>query len=200
MRVDVTMNQLQRVVWLARRNFIRGSFSNLATIFIVAVSCLVFFVWYLHRMLPAPAAAGASATGMLATSEMLLVVLLVMNFFALLVIFWLINRVRYHEIGLLRGIGARRFYIFLLLLVETWFIVLFGAILAVILGFIIGKTQGELFAPFFGSITGTDGVLAILGSAGLALLSTMLGATLAALYPAVVICGIEPYSAIRNRE
>ncbi|HPN83254.1 MAG TPA: FtsX-like permease family protein [Spirochaetota bacterium] len=189
------MNQFQRVVWLARRNFVRGTFSNLAAIFLVSINCLVFFMWYLHRFSPNPAFSGQQSP-MMGLSELLLVVLLAMNFFSLLVIFWLINRVRYHEIGLLRGIGARRLFVFKLLLVETWFIVLSGAVLSVILGFIVVQARGEVLAPFFA----TAGFGSLIASVGAALGSTLVAATLAALYPAIVICSVEPYTAIRNRE
>ncbi len=189
------MNQFQRVVWLARRNFVRGTFSNLATIFLVSVNCLVFFMWYLHRLAPNPAFSG-DRLPVLGLSELLLIVLLVMNFFSLLVIFWLINRVRYHEIGLLRGIGARRLFIFKLLLVETQFIVLSGAVISAVLGFVLVQAREDVLAPFFASA----GFGTVLAAGAAALGSTMVAATLAALYPAIVICSVEPYTAIRNRE
>lgn len=189
------VNQFQRVVWLARRNFVRGTFSNLATIFLVSVNCLVFFIWYLHKFAANPALA-SDTSAFLALSELLLIVLLVMNFFSLLVIFWLINKVRYHEIGLLRGIGARRSFIFKLLLVETQFIVLSSGVLAILLGVLFVKTQGQVLAPFFAPV----GLGTLLLAGGAALGSTMVAATLAALYPAIVICSVEPYTAIRNRE
>lgn len=189
------MNQFQRVVWLARRNFFRGSLSNLSAILLVSVNCLVFFIWYLYRFTPNPGFAAGNPQS-LGLSELLLIVLLVMNFFSLLVIFWLINRVRYHEIGLLRGIGARRLFIFKLLLVETQFVVLAGTLIAALLGFGLAQLYEDLWRPFFSSAS--LGSVLIAGAAALG--STMLTALLAVLYPAIVMCSIEPYTAIRNRD
>ena len=193
------MSQVQRFMWLARRNFSRGFVSNLAPIFLITVNTLVFFAWYLHMFLPNPLSSGEKTEVFMAV-EFFLMVCLCANCLSLFVIFWLLNRARYHEIGLLRGIGARRMYIFKLLLMETQFMVVCGALLSVILGFILALLKGDVLQPFLGNMAGGDvflkGLLAALAAFG----STMVTATLAVLYPAFVACRIEPYNALRNRE
>ena len=191
--------QVQRFMWLARRNFYRGALSNLAPIFLVTVNCLSFFVWYLYRFLPHPVLAGERIDAFAAV-EFFLIVCLCVNFLSLFVIFWLINRARYHEIGLLRGIGARRMYIFKLLLMETQFMVICSAGLAVVLGFVFALLKGDMLQPFFGVMTGGDAFLKGVLAALAAIASTALSATLAVFYPAFVACRIEPYNALRNRD
>jgi ABC-type lipoprotein release transport system permease subunit len=186
-------------MWLARRNFSRGASLNLAPIVIVTVNCLAFFAWYLYRFLPNPVFSGEK-TEAFAAVEFFLIVCLCMNFLSLFVIFWLVNRARYHEIGLLRGIGARRMYIFKLLLMETQFMVLCSAVLAIVLGFVLAILQGEMLQPFFGNLTGGGAFLRGVLAAFAAIASTAVTAALAVLYPAFVACRIEPYNALRNRD
>jgi len=193
------VSQGQKVIWLARRNFVRGSFSNLATIFFVAVNSLAFFLWYLYRFLPDSLYTSDSSPVLMA-AESILIVCLFMNFLSLFVIFWLVNRSRYHEIGLLRGIGARRVYIFKLLLVETQYIVLCGGLLAVVLGLLTAAFKGEILQTFLGGMAGGGLLLEGLLAALAALASTAITASLAVLYPAFVLCRIEPYNALRNRD
>jgi len=193
------VNQLQKVRWLARRNFIRGSFSNYAAMLLVAINALAFFGYYLHRFLPNPLYEGEQAAALKA-AESVLVVCIAMNFLSLVVIFWLITRGRYHEIGLLRGIGARRIFIFSLLFVETQMTVLCGVVLAALLGFVCTRLGLDTLQPFFGDLAG-EGAFARALLAFLAAFASAEGiAMLALLYPALNICGIEPHTALRNRE
>ena len=193
------MNQLQKVRWLARRNFIRGSFSNFAAILLVAINALAFFGYYLHRFLPNPLYAGEQGAALKA-AEFILIVCIVMNFLSLIVIFWLITRGRYHEIGLLRGIGARRIFIFSLLFMETQMTVLCGMVLAALLGFGCTRMGFEALQPFFGDMAGDGAFVQALLAFLAAFASAEIIAMLALLYPALIVCRIEPHNALHNRE
>ena len=192
------MNALQRILWLARRNFVRGSFWNFASVFLVAVSSLVFFCMYLFLFHPNPTFITRYVRFSWLTGWMMALILLI-AFIALLVIFYLINRVRYHEIGVLRGIGAKRSFIFMMIFFEIFFVVAAGAVLAVLLGFIGGRLGGDAFDLLFRIPAGFKGFLAVSASGLLAVVSITLVAVTAALFPAVVICSIEPYTAIRKQ-
>lgn len=193
------MGFLQRVVWIARRNFSRGSVWNIASVLLVAISCLTFFTFFLFQFQPNPEFLRRYRS-VLWLAEWLLSVIIFLNFFALLVIFYLINRMRYHEIGVLRGIGARRPFIFLMVLFEIQLMVLAGALVAVLLGILLVNLWGKTIAQLILVQPGFEGVGNIILSILLSLLSTGLVSSLAALYPALVISSIEPYTAIRNRE
>jgi hypothetical protein len=189
------VNYLQRVRWLARRNFIRGSFSNFAAMILVAINALAFFGYYLHQFLPNPLYADERAAVM-NVAEFIIMVCIAMNFLSLVVIFWLITRGRHHEIGLLRGIGARRIFVFFLLFMETQMTVLCGAVLAAVVGFILGSFGFEALQPLFGDLAFGKAFLAFLAAFG----SAEIIAMLALLYPALKVCRIEPYNALHNRE
>lgn len=190
------MNALQRVIWLARRNFFRGSLWNYASVFLVAVSFLAFFGMYLHIFHPNPGF--QSRPGWL--TGVLMGVILLVSFISLVVIFYLINRVRYHEIGVLRGIGAKRSFILAMLLFEILFIVLFGTLLAVLLILLLAGLAGAEMGLLFSMPAGFSGALAFAGTGLFTFVSVLAVSVLAALFPGLVICGIEPYTAIRNRE
>jgi len=147
------VSQVKGVLWLAQRTFLRGSFSNLSTIFLVAVTSLTFFVWYLHKFLPNPLFQSETITALM-TAEFILISFLVVNFCSLFILFWLIHRARSHDVGLLRGIGGRRSFIFKLLLIEMQFAVLCSLPLSLILAFVLQSAVGEVLQPFFGSISG----------------------------------------------
>ena len=193
------MNAAQRILWLARRNFVRGSFWNFASVFLVAVSSLVFFCMYLFLFHPNPTFITRYVRFSWLTGWMMALILLI-AFIALLVIFYLINRVRYHEIGVLRGIGAKRSFIIMMILFEILFVVGAGSLLAVLFGILAGNIGGDAFDLLFRIPSGFNGVLALTASGLLAILSISVVSIIAALFPAVVICSIEPYTAIRNRE
>jgi ABC-type lipoprotein release transport system permease subunit len=193
------VGQAKGVLWLAQRTFLRGSFSNLSTIFLIAVHSLVFFAWYLHKILPNPLFQSEKLTALM-TAEFILISCLVINFLSLFILFWLIHKARYHEIGLLRGIGGRRAFIFKLLLIETQFAVLCSLPLALLLGFVLQSAAGELIQPLFGSIDGEGGIFKVLLAALAALGSALLAATLAVLYPALALCRIEPHNALQKRD
>jgi lipoprotein-releasing system permease protein len=181
---------------LARRNFFRGSIWNYASVFLVAISFLAFFGMYLHIFHANPGY--RSQPGWL--TGVLMAVILLVSFISLVVIFYLINRVRYHEIGVLRGIGAKRSFILAMLLFEILFIVLFGTLLAVLLALLLSALVPVEMGLLFRMPDGFPGVLAFAGTGLLAFASVLVVSVLAALFPGLVICGIEPYTAIRNRE
>lgn len=192
------MNAVQRILWLARRNFTRGLFWNFASVFLVSVSSLVFLGMYLFLFHPNPAFITRHVQFSWLTGWMMAVILLI-AFIALLVIFYLINRVRYHEIGVLRGIGAQRSYIFLMILFEILFVVGAGSFFGLLIGIVLGNLGSDGLSLLFRLPPGFQGVLGIAACALLAVLSIALVAILAALFPAIVTCSIEPYTAIRNR-
>jgi len=193
------LNFLQRVLWLARKNFFRGSLWNIAAIFLTAISCLVLFSFFLFRIQPNQLLISKHA-GMLWMPELLLTVIIVLNFVSMLAIFNLITRVRYHEIGLLRAIGSRKTFVFFLLLFETFFIVAAGFLVSVLFAFLVHQIDSTLITKLFQITPGFKGVLNIIASGLLAMFATAIIAMLAASYPAFSICRIEPYNAIRNRE
>ncbi len=193
------MTFLQRVLWLSRRNFLRGTVWNIGSIFLIAIVTLVFFAFVLFSIQPNPAFIEQYGS-VLWLAEQLLVVILVGSFISLLVIFYLINRVRYHEIGVLRGIGAKRSFIFFMIVFEIQFLVLTGALLSVLIAVLLAVAGGDKLAGIFKIADGLLGWANILLSMFLSVVCASVASILAALYPALVISSIEPYNAIRNRE
>jgi ABC-type lipoprotein release transport system permease subunit len=166
---------------------------------LVAINALAFFGYYLHRFLPNPLYTNERAAALQA-AEFILLVCIAMNFLSLIVIFWLITRGRYHEMGLLRGIGARRIFIFSLLFVETQMTVFCGMVLAALLGLGLAKMGFEALQPFFGDMAADGAFVKALLAFLAAFASAEIIAMLALLYPALKICRIEPHSALHNRE
>jgi putative ABC transport system permease protein len=113
-------------------------------------------------------------------------------------VFALATLERRREFGLLKAMGARNAFILKLLIMEA--VVLGG------LGGLLGMPAAAvwLFATDAGRLAGAFSASSFAGFVGIVMLATMFSAVaagiLAALCPALLAAGAEPYAAIRNGE
>lgn len=185
--------------WLARKNFLRSSQWNIATTLICTVSIIIFFLFYLFHNIPNKLFLTQIENSFWLVN-FLVTVILFLNFISLMSIFYLINRVRSHEIGVLRGIGAKRGYIFLMVMAETQLIVIMASVFALIISIAAVSLWGKFLKDIFTIPSGIRGFFSIFFTALLSILSTSVISFFAALYPAFNISISEPYSVMRRRE
>lgn len=189
------MNRFSKLFWLAKRNFIRGSVLNYGAMLISAVAALVFFLYFQTGTGSSQATGPARyITGLLFWLVMFLC------FIALFMVYFLNSRLRYHEIGVLRALGARRSYILLLFYLETVLFSFSGLLIALAGGVLISKLAPVRFLAALQQLVPDWGLSSVFSSSVSAVVLALLISIAAVSYPAALSCKTEPYNAIRNRE
>jgi len=115
-------------------------------------------------------------------------------------LFFLSVRQRMREIGLLMAMGARKNFIFRLVLLEAVCISGAGGLLGVLLGFVAVRLGRDRMAELIGSLYMWPDPPYFFKAAGLILLAALITGGLGGLYPAWRISQTEPYEAIRRGE
>ena len=115
-------------------------------------------------------------------------------------LFTLSVRQRMREIGLFMAMGARRNFIFRLIVLEAVCISGTGGLLGVLLGFAAIRIGHDRIAAMLGNLYIWPDYLFFLEAAGLTLIAALITGGLGGLYPAWRISRIEPYAAIRKGE
>ena len=115
-------------------------------------------------------------------------------------LFTLSVRQRMREIGLFMAMGARRNFIFRLIVLEAICISGAGGLLGVLIGFAAIRIGHDRIAAMLGNLYIWPDYLFFSKAAGLTLLGALVTGGLGGLYPAWRISRIEPYAAIRKGE
>ncbi len=190
------MNKLQKAFWLAKKNFIRGVFVNIASVLLIVVSNLVLFSYFLVRF---------NISDLQCTQNFVLItvftfVILFVVFISLIAIHSLNIKARYHEIALLKGIGAERSFIKMMLFSEIGFLAVVAMLFSSILIIIAVAFFGNSVFTFINSVVKNVGAFNVLLVALLSFVINIIIVFLSVIMPIQVVSRIEPYFAIRKRE
>lgn len=189
------MNRFTRILWLARKNFTRSSVLNYGAMLVSGVALLVFMTYFLINR-----NAVSKAGGAVQVIELLFWVVLLLCFVSLFMAFFINSRFRYHEIGVLRALGAGRGFIFFLFYFETFFFTAAGIAVACFGAVLIKSFGSEQLVALLNRLV-NDWSFWNLARSGLSAFAVALFISFAAVsYPAWLSCRVEPYNAIRNRE
>jgi len=115
-------------------------------------------------------------------------------------LFSLSVRQRMRELGLFLAMGARRNFIFRLIVLEAVYIAGIGALLGVLLGFAVIRLGRDRLGEMIGNLYVWADTPYFFQAAGLILLAALLTGALGGLYPAWRVSRLEPYEAIRRGE
>ena len=115
-------------------------------------------------------------------------------------LFALSVRQRMREIGLLLALGARRNFIFRLVVLEAAFISGTGGLMGVLMGFAAVIFSRDRLTAMLGNQYMWPDNPFFFRAAGLILLAALITGTLGGLYPAWRVSRIEPYAAMRRGE
>jgi putative ABC transport system permease protein len=115
-------------------------------------------------------------------------------------LFTLSVRQRMREIGLFLAMGARRTFVFRLILLEAVCIAGTGGLLGVLTGLAATWFGRDLMTAMIGNLHTWPDSTYFFAAAGLTLLAAIVTGALGGLYPAWRISRVEPYEAIRRGE
>ena len=116
------------------------------------------------------------------------------------ILFALSIRQRMREIGLFMAMGAKRNFIFRLVVLEAICIAGIGGLLGILFGFATIRLGHDRMAAMLGNLYMWPDTHFFLKTAGFILLAVLVTGGLGGLYPAWRISRIEPYTAIRRGE
>lgn len=116
------------------------------------------------------------------------------------IVFSMIVNERQREIGILRSLGAKRFHVFFLIIIEALIISIIGGFIGIITGGVFLLIIKEPIRTAFNLPYLWPGAVFVLATGTIILLISTVTGTVAALYPALRISRMEPYEAIRRGE
>jgi len=189
------LNKLQKAFWLAKKNFIRGVFANISSVVLLAVSNSVLFFFILLKI---------NSSDTLTIDFMLptlfAFILLFIVFISLLAIYALNIKVRYHEIALLKGIGAEKNFIKMMLFSEIGFLSIVSIIISVLLIILSFVFFGRTIFLYIKPLVESGGLSSVVFAGIFSIGINFALAFLSVVLPIGMVSRIEPYFAIRKRE
>lgn len=191
-------NNLINILWFSSKQIMREHFYSLAQFLLSIVFSISMFVKLYYFNLPDV----SPEVRMKLSGDVLSTTLTVMMLFSVIVyilISLIYNKHRTKTFGVMRGVGARRGFVFLLLLMENFIILITSTLIGLIFS-IIFSTPGARYLERMYSVSVVSNFSDTLIAVAFTLLAVIaLGIITAVLTSSKIIFG-DPYEIIRSRE
>ena len=126
-------------------------------------------------------------------------ILMLLSVILYILVTLLYNKHRHKSFGIMRGVGARKAFIFFLIFFENALVMFFATIAAVLLSGLFFNPSANYLERMY-SVTVATGWGNFLKSAGLALAANAVVSVISAFLPSVKILFTDPYEILRSRE
>jgi ABC-type antimicrobial peptide transport system permease subunit len=191
-------HHFKNIFWLASKQILRDHIYTLAQFLLSLVFVISFFIKLFYFLLPemSPEIRLKLSTDVLSTTVNILIIFSVVIFLLVSLIY---NKNRNKTFGIMRGVGARKGFIYLLILVENSLILLVSSLLGLIFSGLIFNPSANYLERMYSITVVSDwnnflfAMLITLG--GIIVLSA-----LSAFLTSLKILFTDPYEILRSRE
>jgi ABC-type antimicrobial peptide transport system permease subunit len=189
---------LKNILWLAAKQVLRDNIYSLAQFLLSLVFSISFFIKLNYFIFPEV----SQEIQLKLSSDVLSItlnILMLLSVILYILVTLLYNKHRHKSFGIMRGVGARKAFIFFLIFFENTIVMISATIAAVLLSSFFFNPSANYLERMY-SVTVAAGWEVFLKSSGFVLSANIVVSMISAFLPSVKILFTDPYEILRSRE